>query len=311
MSVTERHQRIEILVLARLARSGGKRGPGPAKVADSVSRYQGDTRTAREKRNEIDAVLASLTERGLLTEERKLTGDGERWLCDRLGVADVPTWKTTKGQLLPLLGLGLVPGTKEARHVLSKSEYVPAAVANEKHDLRISRPTATSVLNALAARSLGTKRPVRSATDVRAILAERWICGGDERMVPSAGTGPAERDAGDGQVTPASGPETPLSDPELAKLVLDAAASETAGRFGDRKIFVSGLHRRLTGAGEPLASMTLDEFKRRLVRLNEQRLLTLARADYASAMDPDEVRASHIHDLNRDFHFVLDDSMEG
>lgn len=79
-------------------------------------------------------------------------------------------------------------------------------------------------------------------------------------------------------------------------------------RFGDRKVFISTLHRRLTETDPRFRDMGLAEFKQQLLLANRQGLVTLARADYVLAMDYADVEASHVHDLGSDFHFVIDES---
>jgi hypothetical protein len=97
----------------------------------------------------------------------------------------------------------------------------------------------------------------------------------------------------------------PLTDTQLADKVLAAITKIPLGspdRFGDQKVYISALHHHTRTA----TGLTLDQFKGRLVDLNRQQLITLARADYVSAMDPARVRASHTHHWGSDFHFVLD-----
>jgi hypothetical protein len=102
---------------------------------------------------------------------------------------------------------------------------------------------------------------------------------------------------------------TPPALPDFASAVRAAAAREEApGRFGDQKIFIAALWRRLHESDARFAGMSLEEFKKQLVAANGKRLLLLARADFPSAMDAAEVNASHIHDRNSDFHFVIDET---
>lgn len=82
------------------------------------------------------------------------------------------------------------------------------------------------------------------------------------------------------------------------------------GRFGDRKVFIAALWRQLRTA-PGFERMTLPEFKARLVRAHDQRLLELARADLVAAMDPKEVAESQwdAPDRGRSYHFVVDKSV--
>lgn len=74
------------------------------------------------------------------------------------------------------------------------------------------------------------------------------------------------------------------------------------GRFGDRKVFVSALWRRV---GRKLG-LSLDEFKRWLASQHRAGKLQLARADLVAAMDPEVVASSQMHDRGAEFHFVVD-----
>jgi hypothetical protein len=52
-------------------------------------------------------------------------------------------------------------------------------------------------------------------------------------------------------------------------------------------------------------SLSLPEFKQRLVEANSRSLLHLSRADMVQAMDPQLVADSETSFLNASFHFVL------
>jgi len=76
------------------------------------------------------------------------------------------------------------------------------------------------------------------------------------------------------------------------------------GRFGE-KVYVSAIWRTIERdrkAGE----LSLDHFKRWLVRANRDGWLVLARADLIGAMDAKQVNESEINDRGATFHFVLD-----
>jgi GNAT superfamily N-acetyltransferase len=82
-----------------------------------------------------------------------------------------------------------------------------------------------------------------------------------------------------------------------------------AGRFGDRKVFISEVWKKIRGK----MGMSLDEFKRWLVHRNRSQDLSLARADLVSAMDPALVEASETYAVPGErfpvYHFVIDDSV--
>jgi len=77
------------------------------------------------------------------------------------------------------------------------------------------------------------------------------------------------------------------------------------GRFGG-KVFIAAIWRDLQNDPR-FASMSVEEFKRRLLEAHRQRLLTMARADLVAAMDHNEVIGSEIHDRGATFHFVLNE----
>lgn len=89
----------------------------------------------------------------------------------------------------------------------------------------------------------------------------------------------------------------------FARAVQRAADDERDGRFGERKVFISAVWRRLRQA-PLLDGMDLDGFKRRLVDANRADLLALHRADLVSLMDAGEVHASEIAYGNATFHFI-------
>ena len=74
------------------------------------------------------------------------------------------------------------------------------------------------------------------------------------------------------------------------------------GRFGDRKVFVAALWRRVRRK----LGMSLDEFKQWLFAQHRAGALQLARADLVSAMDPNLVASSEIRVPGAEFHFVVD-----
>lgn len=80
------------------------------------------------------------------------------------------------------------------------------------------------------------------------------------------------------------------------------------GRFGDRKVFIDALMRRL-GTEPRFSKMTRAEVKERLLEAMRARLLQLARADLVAAMDVDEVANSETEtaDGGATYHFVIDE----
>jgi hypothetical protein len=75
------------------------------------------------------------------------------------------------------------------------------------------------------------------------------------------------------------------------------------GRFDD-KVFVAAAWRQLRSDDPRFRSMTLEQFKRRLLDANREELLRLSRADSQGDMDDREVRESEISDRGATFHFI-------
>ena len=74
-------------------------------------------------------------------------------------------------------------------------------------------------------------------------------------------------------------------------------------RFGDRKVFISAIWTQLA---DTRGSLTLNEFKARLILALRAGHLELARADLVGAMPAAVVTASEIRHRGAEFHFVLD-----
>lgn len=87
----------------------------------------------------------------------------------------------------------------------------------------------------------------------------------------------------------------------------ESNGGKARGRFGEQKVFVSAIWRRL--ADDPrFANMTVEQFHRKLLDAHRQRLLTMARADLVAAMDDNEVVESEINANGATFHFVINDA---
>ena len=76
------------------------------------------------------------------------------------------------------------------------------------------------------------------------------------------------------------------------------------GRFGE-KVYVSAIWRTIE-RDRKAGDLSLDHFKRWLLRANRDGWLVLARADLVGAMDAKQVTESEINDRGATFHFVLD-----
>ena len=94
-----------------------------------------------------------------------------------------------------------------------------------------------------------------------------------------------------------------LSDRDFAEITQAAATATVEGRLGDYKVFIGRVWKTLQQQ-HPGLQLSLAEFKQRLVTANQQRLLTLSRADMAYALDANDVAASAINHMNSTFHFI-------
>ena len=110
-------------------------------------------------------------------------------------------------------------------------------------------------------------------------LVRMWV---DGRQVGSAATEPA---------------------PAFAETVRDVARAAREGVFGDRKVFIASVWNELRRGRWP--TMSLADFKTRLVAAHRAGDLALARADLVAAMDPDLVAASETTTEGASFHFIV------
>jgi hypothetical protein len=144
-----------------------------------------------------------------------------------------------------------------------------------------SKPKPSTFLAGLLAREVGARKS--TAGELHLATVRQWI----------------ERTA-----TPVPPAPERLDDHEFARRVVAAARSCPTGRYGENKVFVAHVWRRLRESDPDFAAMPLDEFKNRLADANHARLLDLSRADLVQAMDPQDVEQSEIRYLGASFHFV-------
>jgi len=90
-------------------------------------------------------------------------------------------------------------------------------------------------------------------------------------------------------------------DRTIAWAILDSARRAHAWRPG--KVFIADVFEQLRRDGRD-DGLTLDEFKRELVRLHRVGALRLSRADLVAAMPPMSVRRSEVKAGPAEFHFV-------
>ena len=93
---------------------------------------------------------------------------------------------------------------------------------------------------------------------------------------------------------------------DFADTVLAAAKDTEDGWFGDHKVFISQVWKTLSSQQLNL-NLTLDEFKQKLLAASRKEWISLSRADLGYSLDSEDVAASEIIHLQRQFHFIRTD----
>jgi hypothetical protein len=308
------------LVLARLL-PPTKRRPGPGVIRNDVARFFRE----RLSDDRWQETINGLVNAGLIIEKPlRLTEEGRARALDFLGVAELPqrsTWTTIQAKLLLPKALGLAAADQETIKRIAKADNLAPYLLKRYFKLPENVPaTLAKVFDALVCRKLGFPEAT-SFTQVRDMVLSRLI-GSEERLTAAALKKKAPRlllkakkagapglrekvlvDWADGAASDA--PEPAEFDlPAFARTVKAVARDCPTGRFGDNKVFIAHVWRRL--ADEPgVPAMDLPTFKRRLTEANNAGVLTLSRADLVEVMDPTDVRESETRYLNAEFHFVL------
>jgi hypothetical protein len=300
------------LFLVRLL-AAGKTRLRPAAVRQDVSKLFSSPPTGEE----WEAVEGELAAAGLLTASPlRLTEPGRAQALAFLGLESLPprsTWKTIQSRYLVPKALGVGPAAADTRNRLQGEDGLAAFLLRAHFDLPPGAQTLAKAVDALARKTLsdlaGSPQPLtlkqlkkqlpRTVTGARGggvnglreAVLRRWL----NAPVAPPGPGPAP----DGRADVAA-----FDLPAFAATVRALGRDSPTGRFGDNKVFISHLWRRMSG--EPgLPRLDLPAFKQRLVEASLKGLLTLSRADLVEAMDPDNVRESETPYLNTFFHFVL------
>lgn len=278
--------------------------------------------------------------------ERSLTEDGRRALCAVFGLARAPRWSEVRDAHLPAVALGQQPGSEQAKAMIGSAEAIAAAVLRGKLEIEhaptvsalcdaliaeaLGMPPGKLTLGKIRAHVLARRCEVEArgepsdiAARVAAVelkirgcankdafdraLGRRWVREGAEAWAPGCSPEPP---------SPAPAPPgPPAPEPPPAPADVSAALLQRVreaiprvgeeGRFGDEKVFVSALWHRME-RDRRLGDLSLDRFKRWLVRANRDGWLVLVRADLVGAMDATLVADSEIEDRGATFHFVID-----
>jgi hypothetical protein len=307
------------LILVRLL-PAVKKPPRSSDILKSLTPFF--TRPPTPK--EFDATLAALRQAALVSATgQTLTDAGRQRALAYLGLTKPPaklTWQTIQSTYLLSKALGLP--AKE----LKKPGVVAAILLKRKLGLPVgTRNTLSAVFDAFACQLLGF--PERTKMNVRAAILSKRLAESEplsakemEKALPAALLAPktsgkfdvkvlALAGWADGGSAPATCPPAVVVDEafdlaDFAATVRSEARRCPTGRFGDNKVFISHVWRRLRD--EPrFRPLGLDGFKAKLVEANRADLLTLSRADLVQVMDPQDVRESEAVYLNASFHFIL------
>jgi hypothetical protein len=315
------------LILVRLL-TAAKTKLSPSKVRSDVGRFFRRPPTAEEWQAYINDLVAA----GLLTvRPYRLTDAGRALALERLGLNELPAranWPALRdGYLVP----ALLGASADQRSVAASAEGLPVLLLRRRYGLRTGT-TLAQVVEELICKELGfseetnvkdlsllmlrrllktderldieqlRKQLVRHAVNarnvkvdsLRAAVLQDWVDGENprpERPISAAEDKRAPEPGG-------------FDLPTFAETVRAAARHSSDGRFGDNKVFINHLWRRLQH--EPnFPRLDLPAFKGRLVEANHAGLLRLERADLVQAMNPTDVQESATSYENALFHFVL------
>jgi hypothetical protein len=304
------------LILVRLLPA--KKSLSPKALREDVGVFFRRPPTA----DHVAETVAALRAAGLITPKgQRATDAGRVRARGYLGVGKLPpraNWGTLKAKYLVPKALGLPANSDEARAAADPKTLAPLLL-KRKFGLPARTPlTLSRVFDALACQLLGFPE-ADSLKDLRAAVISKKL-GGDlpltgEQLTEDGARlllGTRARGANgfravalagfaDGKPAPAAGA---LALTTFAGAVKAAARACPTGRFGDNKVFISHVWKRL--ANDPrFAPLGLTGFKARLVEAHRADLLTLSRADLVQLMDPADVSESETPYLNAAFHFVL------
>jgi hypothetical protein len=271
----------------------------------------------------------------------QLSDRGRQHILDGLRLKTLPPrlqWKTLKNTDWIAYALNLPALSTETRRRLAEADGLRAAILQQGFDLPIAPfGTLTQARNALlwqhlfnpqTAENLQTQMPdlqqqaFNQGTVMAALLNDLlqapkplpWDKALSQlvaKVAQAKRTTPDElrtailRQALTSAAPPPPKTDTPapLSDETFAELTLNAAKATQDGRLGDSKVFISRVWATLQQQ-HPDLTLTLEDFKQRLITANRQRRLDLSRADLAYALDANDVSASEINHLNSTFHFI-------
>jgi hypothetical protein len=293
----------------------------PASISEllaPLARFAPSHVTSAAWREHLETAIESLRP-SVLDDDHLLIEPDE--LRRRIGLHNITSWSQLADRVLPGLGLDVPPNdTKTLGKLTSADAWAAAIVGRARGTWTAGPPPSPSALaDAFAWERLGlTGRAKRLPAEVRSLFLQRELdahAAKYERLLRQLAArelGVPRTDARtlrEGlvrawltkralgqQVTPSSG--------GFAADVVATARSARAGVFGERKVFISEVWQQLR-ARPTWSSLTLDEFKARLLAAHRAGDVELARADLVAAMNPEIVAASETLANGASFHFVV------
>lgn len=271
-----------------------------------------------------------------------VTDEGKRAGLAALGVTTLPKggWKAIKKYLLASALALPASAAKSTPKSAVDAEHVGGTILKHHYQLQVGeRSTPLQAVDALVWRALGVETekrltlkalqewvlkrelglekvpdPEKAAGQLAAKLVGATRAGGAElqlavirRWIDGAPVVPQISDVAPPTSTalkPASSAERePINDDaSFAAGVLEAARASKTGRFGEDKVFISHVFRKLVDEGAIADDATA--FKDRLISAHRDDHLTLSRADLVGAMSPADVDSSEARYLGATFHFI-------
>jgi hypothetical protein len=292
----------------------------PASIGELIAplmRFAPSHMTTAAWREQLETAIETLRT-SVLDDDHRLFEPDE--LRRRIGLHNITSWSQLADRVLPGLGLEIPPNdTKTLGKLTSADAWAAAIVGRTRGTWTAGPPPSPSALaDAFAWERLGlTGRAKRLPAEVRSLFLQRELdahAAKYERLLRQLAArelGVPRTDARtlrEGLVRAwltkrAFGQETPTSG-EFAADVVATARSARAGVFGERKVFISEVWQQLREL-PTWSSLTLEEFKARLLAAHRVGDVELARADLVAAMNPEVVAASETLANGASFHFVV------
>lgn len=302
--------RLETVLLARMS-LGGKLTT--ASLAKLTARYKPTTMTDADWLALVTQTVERLRANGVV-DDKLHAGK----LDDRLGAYSANSWDRWVDYLLPALALGVRLDDRAAPKRTARPDGWVSAIAARVLGLWGNGPPPSLQMlgDDLVWRELGLTGVVEKCPPrLRAHFLKQHIAMTDGtpaqlvRQIAFKAVGAPNKDKVRDALVRSwlTGAFGAGDAPSLVDAARDAARDAKDGVFGDHKVFISSVWDAVRSK-PAWTSLTLGDFKAALVAAHRERQLTLARADYVSAMDPALVAASEAKTDGATFHFIVRES---